>query len=241
MRHCLAFTATAASAPLSFGCAPPFRVAELRARGRARTQIVFITGVYDDEEDVRQHAVREVVEAAVGPVDMVVVSHETPSFIADKFTNELQRRVILDPRAARYDRRVVLGFSSGGTAALTYISRQPQVFDAAVLYAPYLGPQFIIDEIVEAGGLPGWKPTGPIESQELLWVWLRDYRVGQPGKPSLWLLWSAEDEAAPGLPLLREHLPAERVVVGHGKHGWEAFDAMWPAFVRDHPRIFRDG
>ena len=229
---------TAAS---GLACAPKFRIGELRAnpRRRAPTLLVFITGVYDTTDDVQSHRVIEVVRKRVGPTDSVVVYHETPSFMAGEFTAEFHERIANNPRYRKYEHRVLLGFSSGGTAALTYISRQPSKFHSVVLYAPYLGPHFIIDEINEAGGLRRWKPSGPIEDQELLWAWLRDYRVGQREKPSLWLLWGDPDDAAPGLDILRAHLPEERIITGYGDHGWEAFDRLWPRFVGSHPGVFR--
>src|SRR5688572_12487129 len=127
LRTSLAAAVTAAS---GLACAPNFRIGELRAnpRRRAPTLLVFITGVYDKTEDVQSHGVIDVVRKRVGPIDSVVVHHETPSFMAGEFTDEFHQRVANNPRYRRYEHRVLVGFSSGGTAALTYVSKQPTQF-----------------------------------------------------------------------------------------------------------------
>jgi S-formylglutathione hydrolase FrmB len=222
-------------------CAPAFGIKEARANPprRAPVLLVFVTGVYDTVEDVVRHGVLDVLRDAVGPVDAVVIQHETPSFFAGEFVQEFHTRVARNPRYRSYPHRVLLGFSSGGTAALQYVSQHPDEFDTLILYSPYLGPKLFIGEIEEAGGLAKWEPSAPIEDQELLWAWLRDYRVSDRGKPSVWLLWGAHDEAAPGLPILQAHLPADRILVAEGEHGWPAFNASWPEFVERHPEAFR--
>jgi hypothetical protein len=44
---------------------------------------------------------------------------------------------------------------------------------------------------------------------------------------------------AVGLSLLEDAGLRDRITVGSGKHGWPAFDGMWPDFVREHAALFR--
>lgn len=232
--------ALGASLALGGACAPDFQLRQVRAHPsrRAPVLVVFLTGFSDDREEVEQHGVIDTITEHAGPVDVLVVQRETPQFFSGELSAELDRRVADQPWFQQYPRRVLIGFSGGGTAALRYIIGRPEVFDDAVLYAPYLGPEFIVEEIEAAGGLARWQPSGAQEGQEALWVWLRRYGAGEVTRPSLHLLWSREDEVSVGLSLLEAHLPAHRLMIGEGKHGWEAFDPMWPQFVRQHRGIF---
>jgi len=233
--------ALGASAVLGPGCAPDFQVLTSWATPghRSSVLVVFLTGYSDEFRDVDNHGVTDVLSEYAGPVDLYVVQDQTPQFFSGEFVDAFDRRIVQRPWFRHYQHRVLVGFSSGGTAALAYVAGHPDAFDHLVLYAPYLGPQFIVDEIGEAGGLAKWEPTGPIEDQETRWVWLRRYGDGEVTRPSLWLLWSRDDEVSVGLPALEAHLPRERIItIDEGEHGWLAFDQLWTGFVRDHPDVF---
>lgn len=224
----------------ALGCAPPIQIEKLEvpANTDASVLVVMIAGVTDTAQDIREHQVFETLSDSVGPVDAFVVYREAPSYIAGKFPTELHRRIVKNRSNGAYARRVLVGFSSGGTAALEYASTYADEFDAVILYAPYLGPQYIIDEIRQAGGLADWAPNPPIEDQERLWWWLKDYAADPSGRPRVHVLWGANDHAAPGLDLLQESWPKQQLTVGEGEHGWPAFNDMWPAFVRTHGTLF---
>ena len=220
-----------------------FAVEEMPAsppeKQRPSVLVVFVTGFGDKPKDVREHRVLEPLERCVGAVDTVVVYRDAMDYLTGSFASELHRRVTSHRRYRGYDKRVLVGFSSGGTAALEYASRHPDAFDAVVLYAPFLGPAYVIKEIDAAGGLADWTPQGPEERPETLWVWLKQYAQGEVSAPPTYFLWGRHDAIAPGLSLLQGHLPPERLLVGEeGDHGWEAFDRIWPDFVRDHLEVF---
>ncbi|MCA9704563.1 MAG: hypothetical protein KDK70_01800 [Myxococcales bacterium] len=240
-RTCLQALLAAGAVLGAGGCAPDFKILPIAAspKRRAPVLMVFITGFDDHRQDLVDHGVIDVIERHGGSVDVLVVEGETPQYMSGEFTGEFNRRIVQTPRFQRYRRRILLGFSGGGTAALSYASGHPDAFDTMILYAPYLGPKFIVEEIAEAGGLARWQPTGPQEHQEALWVWLRRYAAGEVEAPDLYLLWSREDDVAVGLPLLEDSGLRERISVGSGEHGWPAFDGLWPGFVRDHARLFR--
>ncbi len=226
---------------LALGCAPDFQIRRLDAPDgrRADVLVVFVTGFSDDLSEVVGHGVIHEITHQVGPVDTVVVQGETLQFFSGEFSAELDRRILETPWARAYSKRILIGFSGGGTAALRYVYGRPEAVDALVLYAPYLGPNYIVEEIEEAGGLAQWRVEQPRERQELLWLWLKRYGAAQIDKPPLHVMWSRQDEVAVGLPLLEDHLPKHRLFIGEGEHGWDAFDRMWPNFVRTHPEIFR--
>lgn len=229
---------------LASGC-PHFDVEEMSSpetvEQRPPVLVVFVTGFGDKPEDLREHRVFEILEHCVGPIHAVVIHRDAIDFLTDSFSSELHRRVTTNRRYRGYEKRVLIGFSSGGTAALEYTTRHPEAFDALVLYAPYLGPDFVIEKIDAAGGLAHWAPEGPPERPEALWMWLKDYGEGKTSRPPTYLLWGRHDAVAPGLSLLLGHLPDRLIVGEEGKHGWEAFDQIWPTFVANHTELFMKG
>jgi pimeloyl-ACP methyl ester carboxylesterase len=232
-----------AALALSWGCVN-FDVEEIASpeakQGRRPSVLmVFVTGFGDKPEKVREHRVLETLETCVGPIDTIIVYHEAMEYLTGSFSAELHRRVTRNPRYRRYERRILVGFSSGGTAALDYATRYADAFDALILYAPFLGPSYVIKEIDAAGGLAHWTPQGPVEPPERLWLWLRQYAAGEISNPPTYQLWSRGDDIAPGLSLLEGHIPADRMVISdEGQHGWEAFNQLWPTFVADHTKLF---
>ena len=223
------------------GCSTRFDMATIPSPDQQATDVlvVFITGFTDTPEEVRKNGVLDTIYRWAGPVDAVVVYHEAGEYLNGSFVPQIERRITDEEWFRKYRKRVLIGYSSGGTAALRLALSLPTSFDAVILYSPYLGPQFIIDEIVDAGGVNQWSAPGPRERQEELWMWIKEYAKSPMNQPLVYFLWSREDEVAPGLDLLQKYLPADRILVGPGSHGWKSFNGMWPQFVREHGNVFR--
>lgn len=200
----------------------------------SETAIVFVAGITDSPQDIEAHRVVETLREAGSDAPLTVVHHAMSAYVFGRTTAPLQADVVEPARRAGHRRLVWVGFSGGSAAAIAQARTYPEDVDALVLYAPYLGPDKIVNEILDAGGLAAWTPHPPIEDVEREWLWLKGYLEGAP-RPPLVLMFGSEDLARPAGRVLQEAGLTSSVYTTEGRHGWEAWKPLWQTFWREDP------
>lgn len=232
---CLVFLGCAIATP-SDSVLPSKRYAPKRVE-QPPSEIVFIAGTTDTPRDIERHDVVDTLRHAGIRAPVTVVYHPLPAYIAGRFNDTLHRRLVEERRARGKCRFVWVGFSSGGLAAIEHARTYPEDVDGLILYAPYLGPTRIVEEIAAAGGLQAWTANEPIEDIELAWQWLAGYTRGEP-RPPLVLMFGSEDLQRTSASVLMEADITREIYVGRGAHGWEAWDPLWKSVVAADPLHF---
>jgi len=200
----------------------------------SKTLIVFIAGITDSPSDIERHGVLQTLRAAGAHAPMALVYRAMPAYFARSTTQHLRREVVAPARLGGRERFVWVGFSGGAAAAIAHARQSPEDVDALVLYAPYLGPSKIVQEIIDAGGLDAWTPFGPVEEVEREWLWLKGYLRGEP-RPPLILLFGSEDLERPAAQVLADAGLTEHVIIRPGRHGWDAWKPLWEAVLDEDP------
>ena len=225
-----------ASAP-ALGCRPLSNVVEPSVANypspsgeRTDELLIVLPGATDTPADLEEHGVIQTLRDAGCDWDILVAYRLAPSYILGDVVADLRGDVVAQGDRTR---RVWLALSAGGLVAFDYARVYPDHVDRLVAFAPFLGPDVIIDEIFEAGGLAEWTPEPPIEQIERTWFWLRGYAKDEP-RPPLDLYWGMADPFKRTIGLLAEALPEERRHTLPGDHEWPTFIAMFAAFAREY-------
>jgi pimeloyl-ACP methyl ester carboxylesterase len=164
---------------------------------------------------------------------------------ADAHLGYYQQRIVhvriaedlIGPGRARGMRRVWLGgISLGGVGSLITAYKYPADVDGLLLLAPYLGPDSLIAQIEQAGGLRAWTPPADATDFVALWGWLKGYATSPAERPPLILAYGDHDRFVRGERLLAEVLPADRVFTAPGGHDWETWAPLWRRALR-HPLL----
>jgi pimeloyl-ACP methyl ester carboxylesterase len=119
-------------------------------------------------------------------------------------------------------------------------SRTRDKIRGLVLFAPYMGPPDVLEEVQRAGGLckyraPAYQasPTGFARAN---FGWLQKVAC-ETHDPQLWMAVGDEDRLLPADRMLAKHLPNERVLILPGGHGWKVWT---PAVGMLAPRVFSE-
>jgi len=138
----------------------------------------------------------------------------------------LEHDVIGPLRARGYREIWLAGASLGGFGAVAYARSHPEGVRGVMLFAPYLGPKEVVQEVA-AVGLCKYQKTPGKELNEANFaranfVWLKqqaciDHRV------SLWLAVGSEDRLRRPDSVLGSALDPSHVLVLPGGHGWKVW------------------
>lgn len=207
----------------------PLRTVEIQQGGDSQCLIVLLPGRRDSPEDFARHDFAGIAGQAGIRADLVAVDAHLGYYYRQTILERLREDVIA-PARKRYDRIWLAGISLGGTGSILYANEHPGEVDGIVLLAPFLGREEVIDEVVAAGGVGGWKapdPLSPGDFQRRMWSWL----ARSDRKIPLYLGFGTRDDFARANGLLGDTLPPERVFTVDGGHDWKAWRALWEKAV----------
>ena len=150
------------------------------------------------------------------------------------FAQHLHDDLIFPKRQEGYLKIWIAGIGRGGLRAISFARRYAEEPDGLILFAPYLGPDPIVDQINAQGGLDRWRPKPPIDEAQAAWQWLQGYALDAP-RPPLELLWGSEDPSSVQLTTLEEVLPPERVHRIAGGHDMRTWRRLWADLLDRDP------
>jgi pimeloyl-ACP methyl ester carboxylesterase len=143
----------------------------------------------------------------------------------------LDQDVVAPLRRQGYRDLWLVGTSMGGHGAIAYARTHPERVSGLLLFAPYMGPRDVVEEVKRAGGLCHYEAPPYEESADGFarenFVWLRRATCGDARVP-IWLAVGDQDRLLPADRLLADALSPSRVLVLPGGHGW----AVWTPAVK---------
>ena len=213
----------------------------------ARTDVllVMVAGRGDDAHAFEREGFVAALRLAGSDADVVLAEPPRSLLRQRQFTSDLHHDVVLPARRAGYRRIYIAGVSQGGFAVLSYVRDHGRSIEGAIVIAPFLGPQFYIEDMQRQGGLSRWSPEQvskwwtatsdmwPVAHDiEVLWEWIQR---GGARDSVLHLAWGRHDEVVPGVELLAASLPPERRLAIGGGHEWPTWERLWVEFLRRDP------
>lgn len=133
----------------------------------------------------------------------------------------------------------LIGTSMGGFGAVAYARERPERVTGLVLFAPYMGPDEVTEEVRRVGLCNYRAPlAGPIDDQESFaranFGYLGE-KACKAGDVALWLAVGADDRLFGANRTLGEALSPEHFLVMKGGHGWKVWT---PAAERLAARVW---
>lgn len=192
-----------------------------------RTAIVLLPGFGDSEQTFADKGFIASIRRATKDADLVV----TDAHFGYYRTRTLERRLaqdVIEPLLQKGYRDIYLaGVSIGGYGAIGFARLHPKHIRGLLLFAPYLGPQNVLDEIKAAGGLCAYQGSRDTRNNDegfsrQNFRWLRD-NVCKPSAVAIYTVVGASDSLAPAIRELSSTLPKSHTLVLKGGHGWEVW------------------
>ncbi|MGC4116867.1 MAG: hypothetical protein QM765_20360 [Myxococcales bacterium] len=210
---------------------PMTSVKALRGEGKPhKCLLVMLPGRGDSADDYRTHGFFDALQKRPLSVDAVAANAVFGYYARRTLFERLETDVVEPAKARGYEQVWFLGISMGGLGTLMNAKTQGGV-TGAVLIAPFVGDEDVIDEVEKAGGAAAWKP-GPIaedDYQRDLWRWLQ--AALPKDEPRITLAFGESDRMARSHRLLATALPEGRTFRTDGAHDWPTWSKLWDAIL----------
>lgn len=209
----------------------PTLMRPVSSTGRTETLVVFLPGRGDTMADYERAGIITTLREAGVKADAIIVDAHLGYYYQRTVVERLHADVFHPAREKGYRRIVLVGVSLGGLGGLLGEHDRPGSVDALVLLGPFLGEDnALFDRIDAAGGPVAWAggrdpKAGKVEEQ--LWTFLGSKTSDLP---PTWLLSGRDDKYGRGQRLFAGLLPASRVKIVEGDHGWHTWSKLWRDF-----------
>jgi len=193
---------------------------------RARGAIVLLPGFADKPDDYEVHGFLAVLRKNAPGYDVFAADAHFGYYNKNTLLEQLHANVIGPLVTRGYKELWISGISMGGHGAVAYARSYPERVKGLLLFAPYLGPGDVVQEVVQAGGVCRYSAPAPLpESRfgfaQANFAWLREVLCSTPAKVSVWVGVGERDQAKRDL--LREVVAVDHYVVLPGGHDWDAW------------------
>jgi pimeloyl-ACP methyl ester carboxylesterase len=202
-----------------------------RAEG-PRTALVLLPGFGDRDETFAKRGFVDAVQAVAPELTVVAADAYFGYYRKRTILTRLEEDVVGPLRREGFERIYLAGTSMGGHGAVAYARTHPEGIAGVLLFAPYLGPRDVVEEVRQAGGICKYAPAEPFSDDSegfarANYAWLARQLCREGGVPVLTAV-GADDRLAAPVAELSQPLPAARRVVLPGGHGW----AVWTPAAR---------
>ena len=194
--------------------------------------VALLAATFSEPEDFRREGFPQALRAR-GIAAELVMAELRAAWVADGSIVERIEEAIVAPARTRGTDRIWLGgISLGALAALGYAARHAEALEGIALISPYPATRAVLDEVDAAGGLDRWDPDipegGDVEREAWRWLARR-----APGAPAVHCYFASGDRFAEGQRRIAGTLPPGAARELPGGHDWEAWRALWDAFLAD--------
>jgi pimeloyl-ACP methyl ester carboxylesterase len=200
--------------------------------------VALLAATFSEPEDFRREGFPDAMRAHGIDAELVMAELRA-AWVADGSIVERIDEAIVEPARTRGSERIWLGgVSLGALAALGYAARHAGALEGLALISPYPATRAVLDEIDAAGGLARWHPDIP-EGGDLereAWHWL-GHRPS--GAPAVHCYFASSDRFAEGQRRIAAVLPPGAARELPGGHDWEAWRALWDAFLDDRAALLQ--
>jgi pimeloyl-ACP methyl ester carboxylesterase len=208
---------------------------------RARGAIVLLPGFADNPDDYETHGFLSVLRKNAPDYDIIAADAHFGYYNKNTLLPQLHANVIGPLVTRGYRELWIAGISMGGHGAVAYARAYPERVKGLLLFAPYLGPGDVVEEVARAGGICHYSPPTPLPQTrfgfaQANFAWLHEVLCGEPAKISVWVGIGERDQAR--RELLRDALAPDHYIVLPGGHDWSAWT---PALERITRQAFASG
>jgi pimeloyl-ACP methyl ester carboxylesterase len=209
--------------------------------GVARGVIVLLPGMGDRPETFAERGFVAALRRQAPQYDVIAVDAHYGYYRERSLVERLEHDVVGPALRAGYRELWLVGASMGGLGAVAYARVHPERITGLLLFAPYMGPREVIDEVKRVG-LCAYRPAAEtIDGSESFARANFSYlsrTACQARDVALWLAVGADDGLVTANTLLGKVLPADHFLVMQGGHGWKVWT---PAVERVAQRAFAAG
>jgi pimeloyl-ACP methyl ester carboxylesterase len=204
---------------------------------RARGAFILLPGFGDRPEAFSEHGFVAALRRHFPDYDVIAADAHFGYYRARTLLERLDHDVIGPLRAAGYRELWLVGASMGGHGAIAYARTHPERIAGLLLFAPYMGPREVVEEVERAGGLCAYSPPAATDDAagfaRANFGFLREIGC-TPSRISVWLAVGSSDRLLPADRVLGRALAPDHFLTAPGGHGW----AVWtPALQRLLPRL----
>jgi hypothetical protein len=204
------------------------------AQAGARTPVVvaMLSGTFSQPEDFLREGFPQAMRAR-GIGAELVMAELRAAWVADGSIVERIDAAIMEPARTRGAQRIWLGgISLGALAALGYAARHGGSLEGVALISPYPATRDVLDEVEAAGGLERWDPRIPDGGDLEREAWL--FLARPPASaPAVLCYYASGDRFADGQRRIARTLPPGAARELPGGHDWNAWRALWDAFLAE--------
>ena len=211
------------------------RFTHLGARS-ARGVIVLLPGYGDRPSTFEKRGFVDALRRRAPDYDVIAADAHFGYYRKHCVVERLEQDVIAPLLAQGYRELWLAGASMGGFGGVAYARTHPERITGLLLFAPYMGPRNVIEEVQRAGLCAYRAPARYVDDQEGFaranFGYLREVACA-PSQVSVWLAVGDSDSLLPANQVLGSALAEERFLVLPGGHGW----SVWtPAIERIAPQ-----
>jgi pimeloyl-ACP methyl ester carboxylesterase len=193
---------------------------------RARGAIVLLPGFGGEPEDFDVYGFVSVLHKNAPGYDLIAPDAHFGYYDRNTLLDQLHTSVIGPLLARGYRELWITGVSMGGHGAVAYARAYPERINGVLLFAPYLGPGELLQQVAQAGGICGYNapaalPPGRLGFAQANFAWLKDVLCSKPAKVSVWVAVGDKDQDKRNL--LRDAVEPGHYIVLPGGHDWEVW------------------
>jgi pimeloyl-ACP methyl ester carboxylesterase len=214
--------------------ASPLTKIEFPGGAKSKTLIVFLPGIADSAKDFESKGFIDDMRSRGVKADAVAVDAHYGYYARREIIERLTNDVIVPARAAGYEHIWFVGISLGGFGSALYASQDKATqITGMLLLSPYLGPDALIDEISNAGGIDKWRADAGTGSsaERAMWVWFKKQAENKTPRPKIYIGYGADDKFVRANELLAASLSQSRVYTTSGGHNWHTWRKIWIRFL----------
>lgn len=232
-----------ALAQIGAGCAylrragTPMEAVRFSSHGaaRARGVVVLLPGFGDRPAAFEDHGFVAALRREAPAYDVIAADAHFGYYRARTLIERLDRDVVGPLRAQGYREIWLAGVSMGGHGAVAYARTHPERVAGLLLFAPYMGPRDVVEEVERAGGLCSYRAPAYVNDERGFaranYGYLRKLAC-EPSPVAIWLAVGESDGLFPADRTLGRALAPQRFLTLPGGHGWKVWT---PALARIAP------
>ncbi len=193
---------------------------------RARGAIILLPGFGDRPSSFADHGFVDALKRNAPGYDVFAADAHFGYYRKRTLLTRLESVVVAPLRARGYRELWIAGASMGGHGAVAFARKYPDRIAGVMLFAPYMGPSSVVEEVRRAGGLCRYQAPRYVDDADGFaranFAWLRRAACDEKDV-SVWLAVGASDRLLAADKVLADVLDPSHVLVLPGGHGWKVW------------------
>jgi pimeloyl-ACP methyl ester carboxylesterase len=195
----------------------------------AQRLVIVLPGLGEDMADLERSGIAAAIQRGMPDADVTLALASVRYYLDGGMPKRVHEQVVVPARQRGYKEIWLAGASMGGGGATLYELAYPGEMAGLVLFAPWMGPESLLEEIQQAGGLATWEP-GPVPAEvsgfEIAreqWRMIQTWSQEPSRARNVWLVCGTSDSLLPASELLAQVLPPDHYFKNDGIHDWVAW------------------